>query len=142
LWKDKVKLKHLTLVKQSNRYNVIAVLYFVLWVRLRISKLAKHCLFSDGSSAFLDVFHLFFHFKYCLYFVFQTPTQSTQPPWKFLMFLSSYRNTGFLSFWPISARVFKRLFYKTRYKRGNFASLLDSIVIIIFSFLIIYFLVY
>ena len=28
------------------------------------------------------------------------------------VFLSCYRNTGFLSFRPINARVFKRLFYK------------------------------
>jgi hypothetical protein len=50
-------------------------------------------LFCDGSSAFSDVFQLFINIKYCLYFVFQTPAQSTQPVWKFPVFLSSYRNT-------------------------------------------------
>ncbi len=53
--------------------------------------------------------------KYCLYFIFLNSRAIHATRAKVPVFLSCYRNTGFLSFRPINARVFKRLFYKYIY---------------------------
>ncbi len=50
--------------------------------------------------------------KYCWYFIFSNSRAIHATRAKIPVFLSCYRNTGFLSFRPINARVFKRLFYK------------------------------
>ncbi len=54
----------------------------------------------------------------CILF-FKIPAQSTQPWGKIPVFLSCYRNTGFLSFRLINARVFKRLFIKTYFSSDH-----------------------
>ena len=52
--------------------------------------------------------------KYCLYFIFLNSRAIHATRAKIPVFLSCYRNTGFLSFRPINARVLKRLFYKCK----------------------------
>jgi hypothetical protein len=51
---SKIKISYLG--KQSNRYNVC---YYTLCFRSFLSKLAKCCLFCNGSSASRDAFQLF-----------------------------------------------------------------------------------
>ena len=42
--------------------------------------------------------------------------------------LSCYSNTGFSSYWPINARVLKRLFYQWLYENWNYIRLKSSVV--------------
>jgi hypothetical protein len=105
---SKIKISYLG-IKTVNRYNLCCIILCAFMSSL--SNLAKRGRFS----AFSDVFQLFSILNTaCILSSNSRAIHATRVKIPSVS-IELYRNTVFLSFWPISDRVFKRLFYNKYY---------------------------